>query len=443
MNINPKIFRAYDVRGVYGEDISEDIFYTLGGGFASYIDPAQNGARKGKIAVGRDIRPSSLSLSDSFVNGLKDSGIDVLNIGEATTPMLYFAVDHLGCDGGAMITASHNPQTYNGIKFTDKNAQPIGGVDIERFLREAKLKDFNKKGAEKSINVSGDYLDLITKNFKINRKIKINIDTRESVVGLFLPSFLEKMGIEVCASSDADFSVSFDADGDRLKVFDENKNEIRGDIVGGIIADAFLEKGDLIIQDVVSTRKLKKHFQEKGIRTEISRVGHFYIKKAMKEKNAVFGLEISSHYYFGQLNYVESALFALRMLLEALDKNSGLKISELADRFSGYFHSGEINLPLSSKGEWDKILEKVKEKYGDGNQNFEDGILVEYPNPVTNGTSPASGGASWWFNLRPSNTEPLMRLVIEAETETLMEEKKEEILEFLDDVFGDGQNNTK
>jgi len=410
ININPKIFRAYDIRGVYGEDINEDIFYVLGRVFATYIS-------KGKIVVGRDIRSSSLSLSEAFIKGLKDSSADVLNAGEVTTPMLYFAVNHLGCNGGVMITASHNPSECNGIKFVDRDAQPIGGEEIEKFLRETKLKDFGKKGIEKKVNISEDYLNLISKDFKIKRKVKINIDTNESVVGLFMRSFLKKTGIEVCISSDADFGVSFDADGDRIVVTDENSNLIRGDIVGGIIADAFLKKGDLIIQDAISTRKLKKYFLEKGIETEISRVGHFYIKKAMKKKDAVFGFEISNHYYFKELNYVESALFALRILLESLDKNPNLKMSELAGRFSGYFHSGEINLPLYSKKEWNKILEKIKERYNDGKQNFEDGILVEYPD--------------YWFNLRSSNTEPVMRMVVEAKTEELMKTKKEEILEFL------------
>ncbi|MBU1178937.1 hypothetical protein KKB69_01170 [Patescibacteria group bacterium] len=423
--INPKIFKAYDIRGVYKKDIDEDIFYALGKVFAAR-------SKNGKIVVGRDIRLSSKSLSEAFTKGVLDYGLDVLNVGEVTTPMLYFAVGGLGGAGGAMITASHNPPEYNGIKFTDENTQPIGGKEIGELLKKINLENSNKRGAEKITDISEDYLNLICSNFKISREIKVNIDAKDSAVGLFLQRFLKKLGIEFWGGSCADFKASFDADGDRLKLFDENQNEIRGDIAGGIIADNFLKKGDLFVYDLISTRALRDYFGERGIETIASKIGHFYIKKLMKEKAAVFASEISGHYYFESLNYNESALFALRVVLEALDKNPALKISDLANRFSGYFHSGEINFPLALEEDWDKILEKLKNKYNDGQQNFEDGISVEYPSTwLRTSPDPADGGASWWFNLRPSNTEPIMRLVIEAKTKELMEQKKDEILDLL------------
>ncbi|MCF7835564.1 MAG: hypothetical protein K9M15_00345 [Candidatus Marinimicrobia bacterium] len=353
--INKKIFRAYDVRGIYGEDIDEDVFYLLGMIFASYISGD-------KIAVGRDIRPSSLSLSSAFVKGLTDSGVEVLNVGEVTTPILYFATNHLGCDGGAMITASHNPQNYNGIKFVKKNAEPIGGLEIGDFVKSYNQTKKEKSGSEKSEDVSDDYLNLVSKDFNLKRNIKINVTTEKSVAGFFIDSFFKKMGIENYQESSADVAFSFDPDGDRLEVFDEKGKQIRGDIVGGIIANTFLKKGNSLVHDITSTRKIREYFTKKEMSVERSKVGHFFIKNKMRKEGIDFGLEASGHYYFKNLNYVESAFYALRLILEALDKNPDKKISELASVFDGYFNSGEINLPFGSRGDWENILDKTKDK---------------------------------------------------------------------------------
>jgi len=407
MNINEKIFRAYDVRGVYQKDIDEDIFYLLGKVFAVFIG-------RGKIITGRDIRSSSESLSESFIKGILDGGVGAVDIGVVTTPMLYYAVKHFGGSAGAMITASHNSFDFNGIKFTDKEAMPISGLEIGALLKKFKTKNNIKKGKKETADVAEDYLTVLVKGFGIKRKINVKIQNEESAVNLFLGRFLKNLGLEFGADSFIDFSVSFDADGDRLIVFDEKEKELRGDIAGGIIAESFLRTGEKIVCDLVSTKALEDYFKEKGMGVIKSKVGHYYIKKKMKEIDAVFGLEVSGHYYFKELNYVESALFALRKLLEALDKNPKSKISELAKPFEKYFNSGEINIPVSSEKEFKKILVKIKDKYADGRQSFEDGILVECND--------------WWFNLRISNTEPVMRLTIEADSRELLEQKKSELL---------------
>lgn len=415
MDITSKIFRVYDVRGVYKEDIDEDVFYTLGKTFATYI-------KEGPMVVGRDIRLSSSSLAESFIRGILDCGLDVLDIGEVTTPMLYFAVTHLGGSGGAMITASHNPEEYNGIKFTDKNSQPIGGKQIGEFFKTVKTKEVDKKGEKKNVDVSEDYLTIITKDFKISRKIKINIEAKNSVAEKYLKRFLQKLGPEVeFSSSLADLNVAFDLDGDRLMVFDDSSIKFSGDVVGGVIADSFLKKGETLVSDIVSTRALEDYFSGRGIIVCRSAVGYFFIPKSMVDSGAVLGAEFSGHYYFKSLNYNESAFFALRKLLEALDKNPGLSILDLARPFMKYANSGQINLPIVSKGGWPEILSQLQEKYKSGKQNLVDGLLVEYEDP-------ANGGVNWWFSARPSNTEPLVRLVIEAKNETLLEEKKKEIL---------------
>lgn len=406
------------MRGIYPKDVNDDVFYVLGGVFADFI-------KSGKIIIGRDIRPSSMSLSESFIKGILDAGIEVVDIGIVTSPMLYFAVRHLEGSGGAMITASHNPLEFNGIKFTDKNAMPISGKEIGGLLEKFKESEhvFKKTDKKSMVDISEAYLDFITGGFGIKRKINVKVNNGSSAADLFLHRYFEKLGIQFDADAHIDFSVSFDTDGDRIVVFDENGRELRGDITAGILADSFLRKGDKMVCDMVSTGALRDCLKKRGIEVIKTKVGHYYIKKKMKEIDAVFGSEFSGHYYFKELNYVESAMFAFRKLLEALDKNPKSQISELAKLFEKYFNSGEMNIPISSKEEFEKNLEKVKEKYADGRQGFEDGILVEYPL--------ASLRTSWWFNLRISNTESVMRLTIEAENEELLEEKKREIMSFL------------
>jgi phosphomannomutase len=412
MNINPKIFRAYDVRGLYPKDINEDIFYVLAKVFAGCLK--KDGT---KIVVGQDLRFSSPPLAKAFIKGILDSGFDVLDIGQVTTPMLYFAVTHLNGAGGAMITASHNPLNYNGIKFVKEDSQSVSGSDIQKVYKEGSFKKSTpaQRGGRESVEMVSDYLSLLSKDFKIKRNVKIAVEADNSAAKLFLDDFLKRLRVDYIWGKqlNVDFSVSFDPDADRLEVFDENHARLRGDIAGGIIADTFLKKGDLILIDMVSSRIFEDYFKTKGIKVGRVPPGHYYIKKAMREKGAVFASEISGHYYFKSLNYIDSAFFALRMILESLDKNPGLKISELAKPFLKYFHSGVINLEISSQEQWKGILEKIKQQHKDGRQSFEDGILVEYSN--------------WWFNLRLSNTEPVMRLAIEAKTKELMEEKKREL----------------
>jgi phosphomannomutase len=215
----------------------------------------------------------------------------------------------------------------------------------------------------------------------------------------------------------ADFGVIFDADGDRMMVVNEKAEVMRGDFIGGVIADNFLKKGDSLIYDIISTRAVRDYFENKGIKTMISKVGHYYIKKLMEANDVDFALEVSSHYYFKKMHYVESAFYALRLLLESLDKNPDKTISELAEPFIKYFDTGVLNFPLSSQDQWLKLLEDVKEKYKEGRQSFEDGILVEYDD--------------FWFNLRPSNTEPVVRLFIEAKDEKVLNDVKKEVLALL------------
>jgi phosphomannomutase len=450
-NINPSIFKAYDVRGIYPDEINEEVFYILGKTFAAYLNEIQKHAeeQKTQIIIGQDIRLSSPSLAEAFIKGVLDSGFDVLDIGQATTPMFSFAVAKVKAFGGAMITASHNPANYNGLKLAMEEARYISGEEFFRFYQRIGSLEVSrgKKGEYKQIEVASHYLDFVTKNFQAKQQFNFNIvvDASCGTAALFLPEFLKRLEINytpICFEIDgtfskhnpnpaleesqkfakekivetkADFGVIFDGDGDRIIVLDENARLVRGDALGGVIAGGFLKEGDKMVYDLVSTRALRDYLKEKGIKTSISRVGHFFIKKEMKRKEADFGSEVSGHYFFKNLHYAESAFYALRMILEAMNKNLDAKISDLAKPFLKYFNSGVINFPLETRKQWQKNLSVLKKCYQNGKQNFEDGILVEY--------------ADWWFNLRPSNTEPIMKLIVEADTQKLLEEKKKEILE--------------
>ncbi len=451
MNINQKIFKTYDIRGIYPLELNEEVFYALGKVFSDYLLNRQeiNQNETPKIVVGRDVRLSSPSLAESFTKGVLDSGLDVLDIGMVTTPMLYFATVEVKAFGGAIITASHNPPEYNGVKFVRQMSEFIGGEEIQELYKAcvnpAGLKVFgNEKGRHEKKDFSSGYLNLVANGFNARRKLKIVVDASCGTTALFLPRFLDKLGVNYIplffepdgsfcnhnpnplaesaqkfvkkkiSEEKADFGIVFDGDGDRAVFMDENSNAFGGDVLGGIIAAGLLKDGDKMAYPLTSTRALRDYFGKKGVKMSMTKVGRFFIHKEMRENDIDFCSEMSGHFFFKRFHYTDSAFYALRLMIEALDKNLESKLSDLARPFLKYFNSGEINLCLSSSDDWQKILAILKERYKDGRQNFEDGILVEYEN--------------WWFNLRPSNTEPVVRLVVEAKDKEIFEKKKKEIL---------------
>jgi len=458
MEINPKIFKAYDIRGVYGKDFDMESFYYIGNAFAAYLDkiqPRKDLIKNPQIVVGRDVRESSDDLCRFFAKGVLDYGFDVLDIGQVTTPMFSYGVAEKKAFGGAMVTGSHNPAEYNGIKLVKEMARWVGDWVGDKELQEVlktviskkKVCKFENESKSYKIDISEDYLNRVTKDFKIERKLKIVVDASGGSTALFLPKFFQKLNVfysplffevdpqfkkhnpnpslpesqkfvkEKIKEIGADFGIIFDADGDRMVVVDEKLQVLRGDVCGGVIADSFLKPGDTLLYDVISSRAIKDYFEKNQIKTIRGKVGHYYIKKAMEEHKADFALEMSSHFYFKDMNYVESAFYALRYLLSALDEASDLAISDLAKPFLKYHDSGVINIEIDSKNKWFEILEKLKKKYKEGKQSFEDGILVEY--------------GDFWFSVRPSNTEPVMRFIVEADTEEILEKRQKEILSLI------------
>ncbi|MBI4692270.1 MAG: hypothetical protein HY773_02435 [Candidatus Terrybacteria bacterium] len=377
MKINPLIFKEYDVRGEYPKEINEKNAYKIGQGFVKFLK-----LKKGdQVAVGKDKRPSSPKLAEAFISAIIDFGIDVIDLGAVSTPMLYWSVPFLKTKGGIMITASHLSKKYNGLKFVKANAEPIGGENLQKIYKLTDnlqlTTDDKKRGSVKKYNIKKDYLGAVYKDFQPT-KIKI--------------------------------PHSFDFDADRLII-----KKMRGDIIGAIIANSFVKKGDVIVYDLRCSRAIPEYFSNKGIKTIPSRVGHFNIKKLMREKKAVFGMELTSHYYFKEFYYCEAPLYGLRKLAEHIAKTKKT-LDELAKPFMKYAHSGTINIKiLNLKPQILNLIEKLKDEYKNASQNFLDGLTVEFSN--------------WWFNIRASHTEPVTRLVIEAKTPALLKQKKKELLQ--------------
>ncbi len=454
MKTNPEIFKAYDIRGIYGKDCDEKTFYLIGQEMVKAL-----GVKK--MAVGRDARESSPVLYNALMQGILDMGVDVVALGVITTPMLYFSSHFLkDVDGAMSVTASHNPGEWNGVKTCLRNAVPVGGevgIDVTKvgvLARENEeinipKKAHSSKGMLSEYDIKEDYYNYFVKFAKLgDKKFKIVVDCANAMGVLELP-FYEKYlanNFEVVkldcdlensayqnsheanplktetlvnlqkkvVSENADLGIAYDGDADRVGFVDEKGVIIPMDLVTGLIAKVLLEKeenkGRVILYDLRSSRAVKEVIEENGGIAHECRVGHTLIKAQMLEENALFAGELSGHYYFQANKNGEVSTLAALTLLNLMAK-TGQPISELVQDLRRYYHSGEIN---SEVGDKEAVIEKLKEKYSDGELSELDGIKIDYPD--------------WWFNVRQSNTEPVLRLNVEAKTKEMMEEKRDELL---------------
>lgn len=442
MSTNPEIFKAYDIRGLYPEEINEDTAYLIGRALADFT-------KAKTIVVGRDMRVSSVPIEESLIQGIINQGVSVIKIGLATTPMLYFASGKLKVEAGAIITASHNPAEYNGMKFCRKKAVPIGegsGMEeIKNLVLENKFENVVKKGSvENNTEIQGQYINHVisfinSKNQKkkiifdfangmgaLDKKIYDNLSQYIEPRYLFdeldgsFPnheanplkiSTLETLQKKVLEEK-ADFGVAMDGDGDRVGFVDENGEVVPMDYLIALLAKEILKKkpGSTILMDLRSSNAVKEYIEEAGGIVHRCRVGHSLIKKQMREDGAVFAGELSGHYFFEENFKAEIAPLAVVIILNLLNE-SNKNLSELAKDLKRYYHSGEINSEVEDK---EKIFSELKEKYKDGKLDETDGIRIDYND--------------WWFNVRASNTEPKMRLNLEAKTKELMEKKRDEVL---------------
>lgn len=418
------IFKAYDIRGIYGEQLNEDIAYKIGRAFAMYIGS--------KIVVARDNRLSSDSLFEALTRGITDQGSDVYDIGLSTSPMFYFAVSNLVCDGGVIITASHNPPQYNGFKMVRSDAMPLSGEDgIDQIKQLVEENNFSssKKGNISTLDITDKYVN----SFEIKKyNLKVVVDTANSVSGLIVnrmfrgvslfhlfseldgsfpnhePNPLEEKNIkdlkEKVLEYGADIGIAFDGDGDRVFFVDEKGELISSDLIIALIAKLIDKK---VLYDLRCSNIIKETARD----SVMCRVGHSFIKKKMKDEDIFFGGEYSGHYYLKQgSSYFESPYFVIYKLFEAMENK---KLSELIAPFKKYYHSGELNFEVKDK---QSVIEKVEKNYSYGKITKIDGVRIDFDD--------------WWFLLRGSNTEPILRLIIEAKSKELLDSKIKEIVPF-------------
>lgn len=438
--INEKIFKAYDIRGIYPTQLNEETAFLIGKAIVEYL-------KCKTIVIGMDMRDSSISLKKSLINGITFMGCNVIDIDLCTTPMNYFANGFFNADASVVITASHNPKEYNGFKICKNNAIPLtGDVDLVKIKELCIKNEFVKskeEGIVKKENIINEYCNFISNYYhnKENKKIKIVIDSANGM-GAYELKALKLENIEIISmyeeldgnfsnheanplkyetlknlqkkviKENADFGIAFDGDADRCGFIDENGEIIRNDFITALIAkDILLEKSNQkIFYDLRSSKIVKEIIENNNGIPLMSRVGHSFIKKQMREENAVFAGELSGHFYFKENYNTESSALAVIRIINILLK-SNKKLSQLILEMQKFFQSGEINKKVSDSK---IIIEKIKEKYNDAKIFFLDGISVEYDN--------------WWFNIRSSNTEPLLRLNLEANTKDLMKEKTKEVL---------------
>jgi phosphomannomutase len=441
--LDPKVFKAYDVRGIYPEEINDEGAYAIGRAFVQQFEPR-------RIAVGRDMRLSSPQVAESVMRGAADEGAEVLDLGLVGTEMVYFAVGSLELDGGMMVTASHNPKEYTGVKIVRRGALPVGGESGLLDVRDRALAITDLKGGGEArvsaYDIWPEYVDRVLSFIDVSavKPLKVVIDAGNGMAGAMLPPVLERLPIEAVTcffdpdgsfpnhppnpllpenrefivgktlSEGADLGVAFDGDADRCFFVDDSGEFVPGDFATALLARSVLAKepGAKIIYDVRASWAVPETIVQAGGVPLINRVGHAYIKHRMRKEHAAFGGEVSGHYYFREFSEADSGVVPFLMMLELISKD-GRKLSEiLAPYRSRYFITGELNTPVADVA---LKLQELKERYSsEGEVSHLDGISVD--------------AADWHFNVRPSNTEPLLRLNLEARSQELMEQKRDEVL---------------
>ncbi|MFW6151405.1 MAG: phosphomannomutase/phosphoglucomutase [Verrucomicrobiota bacterium] len=435
-----EIFKAYDIRGIYGEELTTGLAEKIGKAFATFLNPDT-------VVVGRDMREHSEPLFKALAKGLTTQGVDVIDIGVCSTPMCYFATGKLRASGSIMITASHNPGEYNGFKLCRENAIPISGdtgiKDIQRIVESGCFsKAPDRRGSVSKHDPMPEYKKLVADYADLKQPPKVVADmanamgviearTLEQLLqmdklfdeldGAFPNHEANPLKLETLQPLQKKvkeggyaFGIAFDGDADRAGFVDENGEIVPMDLVTALIAQDLLEKKKgIVLYDLRSSWSVKEAIAEKGGIPRMCRVGHAFIKRQMREHNAIFAGELSGHYYFKDNYYAESSALAAISIANILSK-TGKSLSEAVKPLRKYWSSGEINSTVKDAR---AVLETLKKQYSDGNLETMDGIRIEF--------------SDWWFNVRPSNTEPLVRLNLEAKTKDVMEEKREEVLSLI------------
>jgi phosphomannomutase len=453
----PEIFKAYDIRGLVDKELTNQLAFSTGIAFARFLEIQRE---PGTVVIGEDMRPSSPNLADAFAAGVTSQGLDCIRIGLASTDMLYFAAGKLGFPG-AMFTASHNPAEYNGIKLCLSGARPIGketGLQlIEKFVREGVPLVTRPLGTESQRDMLDEYVDHLFKLVDLSnlRKLRIVVDAGNGMAGHTAPAVFKHLNAEiipmyfeldgtfpnheanpideanlkdlkrVVKKESADIGLAFDGDADRCFLVDENGDAVNPSLLTALIADRELAKhpGASIIYNLISSRAVKEIVTERGGKALRSRVGHSYIKALMAESGAVFGGEHSGHFYFADFWRADSGMLAALHAIAALG-SSKKSLSQLLKPYARYVASGEINSKVKDGA---GKIEELKANFQPSQTN--DLKLEVLELDELDGLSVI--GDSWWFNVRASNTEPLLRLNVEAKSQAQMAKIRDTLLKVI------------
>ena len=446
--LDPKVFKAYDVRGIYPSELDEDGAYAIGRAFVDVFETK-------RIAVGHDMRVTSPSMAEAVIRGASEAGADVLELGLVGTEMVYFAVGELGLDGGVAVTASHNPKEYTGLKIVRGGALPVGGESglLEIRDRAMALSDTSQgltPGHVERYDIWEQYVERVLSfvDLEAIKPLKIVVDAANGMAGVMLPPVLERLPqveavrcffepdgtfpnhapnpllpenrefiVRKTLEEAADFGAAFDGDADRCFFVDDSGEFVPGDFVTALFSELVLEKepGAKIIYDVRASWAVPETIERAGGIPLMNKVGHAYIKHRMREEAATFGGEVSGHYYFRDFSQADSGVVPFLLMLELVSKR-GQKLSEILRPFrETYFITGELNTPVPDVA---LKLQELEDRFDqEGRISHLDGVSVD--------------AEDWHMNVRPSNTEPLLRLNLEARSKELMESKRDEVLEVI------------
>jgi phosphomannomutase len=442
--LDPKVFKAYDVRGLYPGELDEEGAYAIGRAYVEHFEPK-------KIAVGRDTRLSSPVMAEAAIRGAVEAGADVCDVGLIGTEMLYYAVGELGLEGGLMVTASHNPKEYTGMKIVRRGALPVGGesglLDVRDRAAANEGPPAGPPGTLEAVDIWPGFVDKVMSVVDVAavRPLRVVIDAANGMAGAMLPPVLERLPIEATRcffepdgsfpnhepnpllpenrefivartlAEGADLGVAFDGDADRCFFVDDTGEFIPGDFVTALLAESILRKepaGTKVIYDVRASWAVPETIEAAGGVPLVNRVGHAFIKHRMRKEDAVFAGEVSGHYYFRDFYRADSGVIPFLLMLEYVS-TAGRKLSEILKPYrERYFITGEINTPVADVP---LKLQELKERFGpEGDVTHLDGLSVV--------------AQDWHMNVRPSNTEPLLRLNLEARSQEQMERKRDEVL---------------
>jgi phosphomannomutase len=446
MNVNPEIFRAYDIRGIYPDDINEEAGYVIGRAFVTFLEVDT-------VIVGRDMRLSGPQMFDAVTRGIMDQGADVINIGMVSTDQYYYACATLD-KAGIMVTASHNPAQYSGLKMVKKMPQLLSGdagiQDLRHIVENDAYAQPSGKGSMSKMDLSEDFVNMVLGLVDVDAlaNLKVIADTGNGMVGPILsriyaqlPSvdltgmYLDPDGslpnhgldplqpenraeLEQRVVADkADIGFAFDGDGDRFFTIDDRGQFVSGDFLTALMGQYYLEKypGANILYDVRASWAVPDLIKAAGGTPMMERVGHAFIKARMAKENAVFAGEVTGHYYFKDFFFADSGIIPSLVIMEMMSKKNASLSELLAPLEAKYFISGEINTRID--GDPKAKMEELAATFSDGEISWLDGVSVSY--------------SDWHFNVRPSNTEPLLRLNLEAMSKDLMEEKRDQVLEII------------